>query len=156
PPAVDKTGDCAAGDIDTVIINTLTTATVHLPNVTTADDDLVVGHGRAAERTATGHRVADRATGDGHRVAGGLAVGAVAPGHRLHVAALDLDTVAAGVATLAPAAIGVAAGQCCGAGDRHCVAGDIAGAGLGVAAVYRSEEHTSELQSRFDLVCRLL
>src|SRR5699024_11503124 len=24
------------------------------------------------------------------------------------------------------------------------------------AAVYRSEEHTSELQSRFDLVCRLL
>src|SRR5699024_12776105 len=25
-----------------------------------------------------------------------------------------------------------------------------------IAAVYRSEEHTSELQSRFDLVCRLL
>src|SRR5699024_12131325 len=25
-----------------------------------------------------------------------------------------------------------------------------------LAAIYRSEEHTSELQSRFDLVCRLL
>src|SRR5699024_12274151 len=25
-----------------------------------------------------------------------------------------------------------------------------------VACIYRSEEHTSELQSRFDLVCRLL
>src|SRR5438067_6165268 len=28
--------------------------------------------------------------------------------------------------------------------------------GLGVRAAFRSEEHTSELQSRFDLVCRLL
>src|SRR5437868_14459506 len=28
--------------------------------------------------------------------------------------------------------------------------------GRAVAAFYRSEEHTSELQSRFDLVCRLL
>src|SRR5699024_12033453 len=27
---------------------------------------------------------------------------------------------------------------------------------LCIAPVYRSEEHTSELQSRFDLVCRLL
>src|SRR5207249_7470433 len=27
---------------------------------------------------------------------------------------------------------------------------------LGVPGVHRSEEHTSELQSRFDLVCRLL
>src|SRR5438067_9297782 len=26
----------------------------------------------------------------------------------------------------------------------------------GHASIYRSEEHTSELQSRFDLVCRLL
>src|SRR5207249_9968005 len=29
-------------------------------------------------------------------------------------------------------------------------------AGFARGAVYRSEEHTSELQSRFDLVCRLL
>src|SRR5699024_229084 len=29
-------------------------------------------------------------------------------------------------------------------------------AGLGMDATKRSEEHTSELQSRFDLVCRLL
>src|SRR5699024_11838664 len=31
-----------------------------------------------------------------------------------------------------------------------------AGAGAGAGAGARSEEHTSELQSRFDLVCRLL
>src|SRR5437868_10836215 len=34
-----------------------------------------------------------------------------------------------------------------------CVAGAIA---FGLVAHARSEEHTSELQSRFDLVCRLL
>src|SRR5699024_11988627 len=28
--------------------------------------------------------------------------------------------------------------------------------GIGTLTTYRSEEHTSELQSRFDLVCRLL
>src|SRR5207249_7490621 len=38
-------------------------------------------------------------------------------------------------------------------GDRHLVKS----VGTGVlVAVVRSEEHTSELQSRFDLVCRLL
>src|SRR5438067_5980773 len=37
---------------------------------------------------------------------------------------------------------------------RSAHTGDIFGAAT--QAVYRSEEHTSELQSRFDLVCRLL
>src|SRR5207249_9820066 len=32
----------------------------------------------------------------------------------------------------------------------------VAGAGISFALNVRSEEHTSELQSRFDLVCRLL
>src|SRR5207249_7620169 len=50
-------------------------------------------------------------------------------------------------------------------GDRIAAIGDLSGArakkridaqGLAVAPGFRSEEHTSELQSRFDLVCRLL
>src|SRR5438067_8118370 len=50
--------------------------------------------------------------------------------------------------------------------EKHDIKGDIVGAAMGtgggslVGAVFshvaRSEEHTSELQSRFDLVCRLL
>src|SRR5437868_8877854 len=40
----------------------------------------------------------------------------------------------------------------------HCNAGWLAFVDYGSATspIYRSEEHTSELQSRFDLVCRLL
>src|SRR5438067_12533477 len=38
-------------------------------------------------------------------------------------------------------------------GDRH---NKLAAAGQVAAGRQRSEEHTSELQSRFDLVCRLL
>src|SRR5699024_12591905 len=36
---------------------------------------------------------------------------------------------------------------------QHCAAGAVK---TDIGAVVRSEEHTSELQSRFDLVCRLL
>src|SRR5699024_11418220 len=36
------------------------------------------------------------------------------------------------------------------------IRGLIPGAGQGTGGLVRSEEHTSELQSRFDLVCRLL
>src|SRR5699024_12025433 len=39
---------------------------------------------------------------------------------------------------------------------QHLVPGDPALTILGGASANRSEEHTSELQSRFDLVCRLL
>src|SRR5207249_12309138 len=42
--------------------------------------------------------------------------------------------------------------------EDHLAGGSDEGAADGLAhlAPYRSEEHTSELQSRFDLVCRLL
>src|SRR5699024_11563350 len=42
-----------------------------------------------------------------------------------------------------------------GAGHGRCAEGAAAGA-HGLSSGARSEEHTSELQSRFDLVCRLL
>src|SRR5699024_3486239 len=57
-------------------------------------------------------------------------------------------------------------GRCgCDRSGRWSVPGGLRGRGLGchrflsflvVLLVFRSEEHTSELQSRFDLVCRLL
>src|SRR5207249_9930882 len=40
--------------------------------------------------------------------------------------------------------------------ERHSVGVDGRGTGGGPGSRSRSEEHTSELQSRFDLVCRLL
>src|SRR5207249_5331357 len=40
--------------------------------------------------------------------------------------------------------------------EADVVAGFVAVRQVDLAAVVRSEEHTSELQSRFDLVCRLL
>src|SRR5438067_9996208 len=43
-----------------------------------------------------------------------------------------------------------------GARDEPRAAADIGGARIRPRAVRRSEEHTSELQSRFELVCRLL
>src|SRR5690349_24007809 len=42
------------------------------------------------------------------------------------------------------------------AGDGHVYAGLLKLPAIGFALVARSEEHTSELQSRRDLVCRLL
>src|SRR5690606_39591707 len=44
------------------------------------------------------------------------------------------------------------------AGDLHCIADALAGAGAATPGAWtgRSEEHTSELQSRENLVCRLL
>src|SRR5690625_2608348 len=42
------------------------------------------------------------------------------------------------------------------AGTEHVVAKALVGPGRGVGVVTRSEEHTSELQSRGHLVCRLL
>src|SRR5207249_7817126 len=41
-------------------------------------------------------------------------------------------------------------------GTRLVVAAVLFGVGVAVGEAIRSEEHTSELQSRFDLVCRLL
>src|SRR5437868_12686171 len=41
-------------------------------------------------------------------------------------------------------------------GAGHVLAGVERGQALGTVVRDRSEEHTSELQSRFDLVCRLL
>src|SRR5207249_10619391 len=63
-----------------------------------------------------------------------------------------------------PSSVPLRTGRCAD-GDCGAVAGeDAAAAGLSMAdasachtgSVIRSEEHTSELQSRFDLVCRLL
>src|SRR5699024_12205236 len=53
----------------------------------------------------------------------------------------------------------LSAGECAVVDDdrrRRCVGGSDAGSGSVFAFGVRSEEHTSELQSRFDLVCRLL
>src|SRR5687768_17924431 len=41
-------------------------------------------------------------------------------------------------------------------GLRRSASGNVAVAGVGFARAVRSEEHTSELQSRLHLVCRLL
>src|SRR5437868_12034637 len=41
-------------------------------------------------------------------------------------------------------------------GRNRAVAAELTRAGLATLLLDRSEEHTSELQSRFDLVCRLL
>src|SRR5699024_12141233 len=40
--------------------------------------------------------------------------------------------------------------------DEHSITLNVTGSGGMFLAEIRSEEHTSELQSRFDLVCRLL
>src|SRR5687768_820126 len=47
-------------------------------------------------------------------------------------------------------------GTCSGSGDRGCGDGGAESAPCGAALAPRSEEHTSELQSRLHLVCRLL
>src|SRR2546429_2788834 len=41
-------------------------------------------------------------------------------------------------------------------GSKRVLAGVLFGVGMAIAAEKRSEEHTSELQSRLHLVCRLL
>src|SRR5699024_12378628 len=49
--------------------------------------------------------------------------------------------------------------QCAAVGKHHRVVVDVDDSPLWIESLYdlvRSEEHTSELQSRFDLVCRLL
>src|SRR5699024_5657092 len=43
-----------------------------------------------------------------------------------------------------------------GLGTTNPLGGDVTSTWAGAVEVTRSEEHTSELQSRFDLVCRLL
>src|SRR5699024_9308025 len=73
--------------------------------------------------------------------------------HWDHVGALA--AIAEG--TGAPVLVGAAdADQLPVAADRHLEHGEMLRVGELVLEVIRSEEHTSELQSRFDVVCRLL
>src|SRR5699024_12490996 len=69
----------------------------------------------------------------------------------IHVSLLDVD-----VAPPALGALGTVAVLLDRFGDEHDVRVRAVAQLRAAQAAHRSEEHTSELQSRFDLVCRLL
>src|SRR5712692_6466966 len=73
---------------------------------------------------------------------------------------VEADETATGQAALVVLLVGMAGGLACafsmeGHGDESLIGGLILG-GIAALVGWRSEEHTSELQSQFHLVCRLL
>src|SRR5206468_7295446 len=145
--ARDRQGGGAAGDLDRKVVSRAQTQGRGEP-----------GPGERLERTRLRETFARPVTGDAP-----VRVEAARPGPEPRLPALDLPVEPGAAQEHGPAG-GSARGRpeeprrhvqdrCCG---QDVVLPEILADGRQIRGVERSEEHTSELQSRSDLVCRLL